>query len=371
MRVPQTLLGALVALAIVATLGAVAIVGGFNVAASAGHLPGIGPLMHFTMRNSVRLRAGSEVPVDLDDEALIALGANHYQRGCAWCHGAPGQAANPIVDSMLPRPPAYDALAGDWEPAELYWIVRNGIKMTGMPGWPDRSRDEEPWAVVAFLGRIGAMTAERYRELTEPQHETAFTGFHPPNETVRQLVPRCAGCHGRRGDGLDIPLVPRIDGQSVDYLAASIDAYARGARASGYMHVQVSEQNESVQRGLAEHYGSHAPLPAAPVTARFVTRGAQIALDGIVNRDVPACAGCHGPSSYPQATLYPRLAGQRAGYLRKQLELFREGQRGGTPHAHIMQRMARGLSDDDIVAVSAYYAALPGTFRPHNSTIRR
>jgi cytochrome c553 len=74
---------------------------------------------------------------------------------------------------------------------------------------------------------------------------------------------------------------------------------------------------------------------------------------------VPACAQCHGPGGGPRNPHYPVLAGQYAHYLIQQLELFKNGQRGGSPYAHLMREVAPRLTSEQIREVAQYYASLP------------
>jgi cytochrome c553 len=89
-----------------------------------------------------------------------------------------------------------------------------------------------------------------------------------------------------------------------------------------------------------------------------VDRGARIATRGIPSQQVPRCAECHGPAAHDRNPAYPILAGQLSEYLELQLGLFADGRRGGTPYAHIMQRIARQLTPPQMSDVADYYASL-------------
>ena len=84
---------------------------------------------------------------------------------CAQCHGAPGRAPDAVAKGLNPEPPDFAQNADQWSPAELFWITRNGIKMTGMPAWGATHADEELWAVVAFLMELPRLDARTYREM--------------------------------------------------------------------------------------------------------------------------------------------------------------------------------------------------------------
>ena len=135
----------------------------YNVAASRGHWAVVEWFLAFGMRNSVELRAMAITPPPLDNPDLVRLGAGHFHGGCAFCHGAPGIPVSPIARHMLPSPPDLTTSMRPWKDEELFWIVQHGIKYTGMPGWVALEREDEIWAVVAFLKRIPTIDAESYR----------------------------------------------------------------------------------------------------------------------------------------------------------------------------------------------------------------
>lgn len=118
-----------------------------------------------TMDNSVRYHAGDIDAPPLTDSTKILTGFFHYRSMCAECHGAPGVAPEELAAGLNPPAPDLADAAKDWSPAELYWITKNGVKMTGMPAWGPTHTDDELWAVVAFTKQLPGMTPERYRAL--------------------------------------------------------------------------------------------------------------------------------------------------------------------------------------------------------------
>src|SRR5690606_35032220 len=128
--------------------------GVYNIAASKGHWAITRAFLSFGMRNSIEFHAAATKAPALDHIALVQRGAGHYQGGCAPCHGAPGEPPSPITRDMLPEPPVLAGVVPQWKPRELFWIVKHGLKYTGMPAWPAPKRDDEVWAVVAFLNRL-------------------------------------------------------------------------------------------------------------------------------------------------------------------------------------------------------------------------
>ena len=107
---------------------------------------------------------GIPVPAGLDDHGTIVTGTEHFAAHCAICHGAPGVPKGEIAAGLYPQPPNLDHAAKQLSPAELFWIVKNGIKMSGMPSWADHS-DDELWATVAFLEKLPGMTEQDYAQL--------------------------------------------------------------------------------------------------------------------------------------------------------------------------------------------------------------
>lgn len=362
MRPARLLRYAGIAALVAAGAGLLAFGGVFNVAASAGHLPVVGHLMHVVMRNSVALRARNLTPAPAADENAAQLGALHYRDGCEYCHGAPGRRPGPVKQNMEPPPPHIVDAVRDWERHQLFWIVRHGIKMTGMPAWVAPGRDDEIVPVVEFLEAVPEMSAADYQrlirgKLAEPRH----SGLSNPDDAwLEQELQNCARCHGRDGAGIDTGTLPRIGGQEGRYLANSLYAYASGIRASGIMQPQVAHYNAEELSRLARHYADQPGLSrttrSGAETGRPVTRGEEIALTGIPAKGVPPCSVCHGPAAHEVLPMYPVLNGQRRAYLELQLELFRDGQRGGSPYAHIMASIAGHLSPEDISAVADYYA---------------
>lgn len=132
-----------------------------------------------TRDNAVRRRASViPVPDDLDDPGRIRAGASAYDAMCADCHGAPGVDAGVAAEGMLPRPPELAAEAVEWESAELFWIVENGIRMTGMPAFGPTHTDRELWDLVAALRRLPGLSASEYRALVRSEDDGHRPGHH-------------------------------------------------------------------------------------------------------------------------------------------------------------------------------------------------
>lgn len=139
--------------------------GFYDVSATRQHLAPTYRLLEVGMRESLaRHTRDIEVP-PLDDARLRESGLAQYREHCVRCHGAPGVAPEPYALGMTPTPANLAHTARVWTPAELYWTVKYGLKMTGMPAWAFRLTDDEIWAIVAFLRVMPALSPGRYREL--------------------------------------------------------------------------------------------------------------------------------------------------------------------------------------------------------------
>jgi cytochrome c553 len=308
--------------------------------------------------------------------ALVEQGAGHYETGCAPCHGAPGWAQNRIPRNMLPEPPFLPPHIADWSSEELFWLVRHGLKYTGMPSWPAEGRDDEVWAVTAFLLRLPEMSAEEYATLAlgavaaalepaagAPLPESAGALFELEEAA---LLGACARCHGIDGSGRPSGAFPRLDIQSPDYLHRALREYAEGIRPSGMMGPVAAALGEAQMARLARHY-SGADAPAANPAANadgaadqaLLDRGLEIAAIGIAEAEVPPCAACHGLEAGPANAEFPALGGQHRDYLRRQLLLWKAGTRGGSAYSEIMQTIVARMSLEDLEASARYYASLP------------
>jgi cytochrome c553 len=331
--------------------------GVINIGASSGHWAVTDWFLHYVMRQSVETHAmGIEVP-PLDDPALVHRGAGHYATGCAPCHGAPGQPRSAVALTMTPKTPFLPARVEQWDPSELFWIVRHGVKFTAMPAWVAQERSDEVWAMVAFLLQLPTMEPEQYRRLARGEEEVHEAGLEGLSDPFEPLLLDCARCHGRDGTGRGVGAFPKLLGQSEAYLVASLRAYALGLRHSGIMQPAVAQLSEAEMRRLARHYAAAgAPDSASPGGGSDL--GEEIARHGVPADGIPACATCHEPAGgrYPA---YPALRGQTTDYLAQQLRLFRDGVRGGTAYAHIMETIARRMSDAQIEAVASYLGYEP------------
>ena len=163
MKLVKGLLG-LAGLAIIAGI-VVMYSGVIDVGATNKHNPITEFVLSTTMDNSVKHHAKGIKTPSLDDPKMVMGGFRHYREMCVECHLAPGIESSEISKGLLPNPPKLQEAVDEWTPAELFWVVKNGVKMTGMPAWGPTHNDQKLWEIVAFLEKLPHMTAEQYKEM--------------------------------------------------------------------------------------------------------------------------------------------------------------------------------------------------------------
>jgi mono/diheme cytochrome c family protein len=140
--------------------------GQYDVAADAPHWDVTTRAMATIREHSIEARAAGLTVPNLADPALIALGAEHYAGMCTGCHLAPGMGDNEMRQGLYPKPPNL-AARRDRGPAESFWIIKHGLKMSGMPAWGVTHDDEAIWGLVAFVQQLPTMDAAAYAALTQ------------------------------------------------------------------------------------------------------------------------------------------------------------------------------------------------------------
>jgi mono/diheme cytochrome c family protein len=163
------LIVALAAFTVLAAIVAAMLVhmGSFDVAGDTPHSQPVYWLMNTVRERSIAVRAsGIEVPGNLGDAKRIASGAAQYQEMCSVCHLAPGMKRTEISRGLYPRAPELRR-GSDLTPAEQFWVVKHGLKMTGMPAWGVTHDDELLWDVVAFLRKLPELSADQYQDLVK------------------------------------------------------------------------------------------------------------------------------------------------------------------------------------------------------------
>jgi mono/diheme cytochrome c family protein len=156
----------------------------YNVGADSEHTG----LMHLALaavrERSVDAHAEDVTVPRLDNPKMIADGASDYDEMCTVCHLAPGMAENEMRPGMNPKPPVLAKDPPD-SPAEAFWVIKHGIKMTGMPAWGVTHTDAEIWNIVAFLNKLPTLSPQAYRALV-----ASAAGHHAHDEHPDHMAPR-------------------------------------------------------------------------------------------------------------------------------------------------------------------------------------
>ncbi len=165
----KTVLLTVVACAVVAVLGGIGFIysGLYNVAAIVPDNPVVAWALHEASDSSVAARLGDiKVPDGLDQPEMIKAGAKLFGENCIVCHGGPGLKPTGVAMGINPAPANLFEADRDAEMDETFWFVRNGVKMTGMPGFAKSHSDAEIWSLVAFLGTTPGMSPEKFADQT-------------------------------------------------------------------------------------------------------------------------------------------------------------------------------------------------------------
>lgn len=305
-----------------------------------------------------------EEPPPLDDAAMIRLGAAHYEGGCVPCHSRPGEPINAIVAGMLPPPPPLTTVTEHLKTKEIFWTVKHGLKYTAMPAWPSQQRNDEVWALAAFLLRLPSLSPQDYRELSGVSRgDGARQGSGELAQGGEPVaLTECVRCHGDASTPPISTLVPTLNGQSQAYLERALSEYAAGVRPSGVMQPVAGLLEAEERRRVSAYYAGLEPVPQQPSDEPgIVESGEQLARRGDPERGIPPCLACH---SDQRTGAFPSLAGQPADYLAAQLRVWRSGARDITTYGKIMAPVARRLTEEQVQAAAAYFASLPADADP-------
>ena len=215
----------LVVAALLVALGAgVAVYAGiYDVAATRQHSASVYWLLKTGMRQSIRHHSRALHVPRLGDAAQLVRGRLLYESHCVRCHGAPGVAPDAFALGLRPLPANLANTAREWEPEEIFWTVRQGIKATGMPGWEFRLPDDALWSIVAYVQTLPRLSPRQYdtqgveahaaepHETRPPMAATAGAGDAGRGRMLFQQY-GCITCHAIPGVvGASVPVGPPLD----------------------------------------------------------------------------------------------------------------------------------------------------------------
>jgi mono/diheme cytochrome c family protein len=161
------------AIAAIAAAGLAFIESGvYDVSASSGHNPLVAWVLHDTYLHSLHRQAeGITVPADLLNAVNVRAGAHLYDSTCVYCHGAPGRQLSPIGQGILPLAPSLLDARRRNNPKLMFWVIKHGVKMTGMPAFGKTQSDQTIWQLTAFLANGRGISAQDYDALALDRHD--------------------------------------------------------------------------------------------------------------------------------------------------------------------------------------------------------
>lgn len=145
------------------------VLGRYDVSATKPHPAIVSMIFHGIAERSIkRNSAGLTVPYDVNDGEIYVKGFKEYEHMCVRCHGAPGVKASPTGEGLFPRPPQFPSEEfNEYSLKDIFWVTKNGVKMTGMPAYGPTHEDETIWAVAIFLDRSRDLSEAEYKKLRD------------------------------------------------------------------------------------------------------------------------------------------------------------------------------------------------------------
>lgn len=154
---------------VLAALGAYVWSGHYNISARVPHWNATHELLETVRDRSIAAHSKNIVLSGVDDPRLGEIGFHHYHAMCRLCHGSPGFSPEEFAQGLYPAPPSLTTgnVQKEWNDAALFWIVANGLKMSGMPAFGVTHSTEEILGMVMFLRRLPGQSAAEYRSLVD------------------------------------------------------------------------------------------------------------------------------------------------------------------------------------------------------------
>ncbi len=220
----------------------------YNIAADDTHTKPVYSMLQMLRERSITARANKlHPPPNLNDAARIRQGAGNYDAMCTGCHLAPGMAETELSKGLYPVPPNLSK-ADVKDPAHHFWVIKHGIKASGMPAWGKSMSDEYIWNMVAFIQQLPALDAAQYEALV------ASSGGH--SHGGGETMP-----HGD-GDGMD-----GHHSEMPKSMSMSESGPHAGMDMGNDMPADASKPHAHPPGTPADHHNAPATAEAAPETA--------------------------------------------------------------------------------------------------------
>lgn len=167
--------------------------GVYNVSAANKHWDITTKLLDVARDRSVHVASEGIVVPELNNLKMISNGAKNYDSMCVQCHLAPGAPQTELHQALYPKPPVFHTKKDEHKhsPAETFWVIKNGFKMTGMPAWGEFHTDQQLWEMTAFIEEMEGMTSTRYFELVGEGGHSHSDGVHfkaTPNDNTQNEI---------------------------------------------------------------------------------------------------------------------------------------------------------------------------------------
>jgi mono/diheme cytochrome c family protein len=154
-----------VVVVLAAGIGAYIYTGGYPIGADSPHSAAVLTLLSVARDRGIE--AGSRdirPPAGLSAPGRLSIGAGQYAAMCSGCHLAPGYRSDETWEGLYPQPPRL-AQGTRLTPAEVFWVIKHGLKFSGMPAWGKSHTDDELWSITAFVLALPHLTAQQYRDI--------------------------------------------------------------------------------------------------------------------------------------------------------------------------------------------------------------
>jgi cytochrome c553 len=206
---------------------------------------------------------------------------------------------------------------------------------------------------VALLAVSAAASAVEANPAVAKADPVKGAALYVDGDAARCL-PACVSCHGAAGNST-ISINPKLAGQHEAYIHKQLVNFTAPERNQAIMTTFSKMLTDDEKKDISAYLAAQVPAPGAAKNKDTVEIGKKIYRAGILEKNVPACASCHGAAGAGIPAQYPRLAGQHQDYTASQLTMFRSGARNNNA---AMTTIAKRMSDDEIKAVADYVAGL-------------
>jgi cytochrome c553 len=211
-------------------------------------------------------------------------------------------------------------------------------------------------ALLAVAGTASAAEEKKpaHAEAAAPKVDAAKGGsLFETGDNARGL-PACVSCHGAGGNST-ISVNPKLAGQHEGYLYKELVNFTTADRNQPVMTTYAKMLTDEEKHNISAWLATQAQKPGAAKNKDTVELGKKIYRGGIAEKNVPACASCHGAAGAGIPVQYPRIGGQHQDYTVAQLGLFKSG---GRKNSAQMTTIAKRMSDEEMKAVADYVAGL-------------